>query len=51
MMGIQPSEFYKMSIKEITLAINGFTEYNTGKRSSPMNKDDLEDLMEQYPDN
>jgi len=50
-MGIQPSEFYSMSIAEITLAIDGFKEYNTGKQSSAMDRDDLKDLMERYPDN
>ena len=51
-MGIQPSEFYNMSIKEITLAIEGFKEYNTGsKNSSAMDKDELKELMERYPDN
>lgn len=38
-----------MSIKEITLAINGFKEYNGGK-SEPMDKSDLEQLRERYPD-
>jgi uncharacterized phage protein (TIGR02216 family) len=51
MMGIQPSEFWEMSIKEVTLVIEGFREYNTGKKSAPMTRDDLEDLMERYPDN
>gem|GEM_PF-1484918 len=51
MMGIQPSEFYNMSIAEITLAIDGFKEYNTGKQSSTMNKDELAELMQRYPDN
>ena len=38
-----------MSIKEITLAINGFKEYNGGK-SEPMDRADLERLKELYPD-
>tara|TARA_R100000664_G_C2729215_1_gene120248 strand:+ start:789 stop:908 length:120 start_codon:yes stop_codon:yes gene_type:complete len=38
-----------MSIKEITMAINGFKEYN-GNKSEPMDKDDLNKLMEMYPD-
>lgn len=40
-----------MSIAEITLAIDGFKEYNTGKQSSTMNKDELAELMQRYPDN
>ena len=38
-----------MSIKEITLAINGFKEYN-GNKADPMDKSDLDKLMERYPD-
>lgn len=40
-----------MSINEITMAINGFREYNTGKKeSSIMTMTDLDKLKERYPD-
>ena len=51
MMHLPPQQVWDMSIKEITLAIKGFTEYNTGKKSEPMDKSDLERLKEMYPDN
>ncbi|QDP61057.1 MAG: hypothetical protein Tp1123DCM1511741_46 [Prokaryotic dsDNA virus sp.] len=51
MMNINPCDFWNMSIKEITMAINGFKEYNTGKKAQePMNKDKLKKLQEMYPD-
>lgn len=49
-MHINPDSFWDMSIQEITLAIDGFREYNTGKTSDPMNMSDLDNLKEQYPD-
>lgn len=49
MMNLPPSQVWDMSIKEITLAINGFKEYN-GVKSEPMDKSDLDKLMERYPD-
>ena len=49
MMNLPPNQVWDMSIKEITLAINGFKEYN-GNKSSNMDRDELEKLMERYPD-
>ena len=49
MMHLPPNQVWDMSIKEITLAINGFKEYN-GNKSDPMDKSDLERLKELYPD-
>lgn len=48
--GIQPSEFWNMSLKELLLAIDGFTEFNTTKKDKPLSKDELNKLMELYPD-
>ena len=50
-MCLPPSQVWDMSIQEITLAITGFKEYNTGKRSDPVTKSELEELKERYPDN
>lgn len=50
MQGINPSQFWDMSIKEVTMAIDGFREYNTGKTSNPMSRNELEELKERYPD-
>tara|TARA_R100001460_G_scaffold46203_1_gene83656 strand:+ start:3533 stop:3688 length:156 start_codon:yes stop_codon:yes gene_type:complete len=51
MIGINPVVFWEMSITEISLAVKGFIEFNGGKKSGSMDKEDLEELMEMYPDN
>jgi len=50
MIGIQPSEFWDMSVYEVSLAIKGFREYNTGKTEKPMDKGELDKMKEMYPD-
>ena len=49
MMHLPPSCFWNMSIKEITMAIKGFKEYN-GNNDSPMDRSELDNLKEMYPD-
>lgn len=49
MMHIPSAQVWDMSLREITLAINGFKEYN-GNKSSNMDRDELDKLMEMYPD-
>ncbi len=51
MIGIQPDQFWNMSVNEIYIVIQGFAEYNGGKSSNPMDKEDLDKLMEMFPDN
>ena len=48
MIGIQPENFWNMSIAEVTLAIKGFSEVNGVKK--PIDKEELDELMELYPD-
>ena len=43
------TEFWSSSIREINLAVEGFMEFNGGKKE-PMNRNRLEELMERYPD-
>ena len=49
MMGMSLTEFWSSSIREINLAVEGFMEFNGGKKE-PMNRNRLEELMERYPD-
>ena len=51
MIGISPDVFWDMSITEITLAIKGFSEFNGGNKNIPMGSNELDELMEMYPDN
>tara|TARA_R110000787_G_scaffold37800_1_gene95772 strand:- start:2107 stop:2268 length:162 start_codon:yes stop_codon:yes gene_type:complete len=51
MMGMSPNNFWQSSPQEIYLAIEGFSEFNTGsEKEEPMNKDRLKEMMELYPD-
>jgi len=50
MMGINPQVFWECSVTEISLAVDGFSEFNGGK-GEPMSKNELNDIMEMYPDN
>jgi uncharacterized phage protein (TIGR02216 family) len=50
MIGMAPSEFWNASVVEIHAAIEGFMEFNTDGSAAPMRRDELQDLMERYPD-
>ena len=51
MMGMQPTEFWNCSPIEVYNAIEGFREFNSSNDNNrPMNRDELQDLMEMYPD-
>lgn len=50
-MGISPRDFWGMSLFELYAAINGFAEFHSGgSKPAPLTRDELEDLMERYPD-
>ena len=50
MIGMAPSEFWNCSVHEINAAIDGFLEFNTSNSPQPMDRDELQSLMERYPD-
>ena len=50
MIGMQPSEFWESSPKEIYAAIEGFREFNTSENTKPLTTGELDDLMELHPD-
>ena len=50
MIGIQPSEYWKLSPIEIYMAIAGFKEFNTAEEKTPLDRNELERLMELHPD-
>ena len=48
---LPPDAFWGMSLKELYSAIDGLSDYNSGgEQSGPMTRDELEELMERYPD-
>jgi|TARA_B100000131_G_C18037967_1_gene581201 hypothetical protein len=50
MIGWQPSEFWNASTQEVWSAIDGFAEFNGDGKEKPMDRDELEEMMELYPD-
>lgn len=50
MIGMAPSEFWNCSVFELNAAIEGFMEFNGSNQPKPMDRDELESLMERYPD-
>ena len=43
---MSPNNFWKSSPQEIYMAIDGFLEFNGGKKEEPMTKDRLNEMME-----
>lgn len=50
MIGIRAKDFWEMSPIEIYMALEGFVEFNGGEQDKPLTNQELEDLMELYPD-
>ncbi len=49
-MQMRPKDFWDMSMIEFNAALNGFADFHSGGRSSPLGKSELDDMMERYPD-
>lgn len=49
-MQMSANDFWEMSLFEFYAALNGFAEFHAGGKPPPLAKDELEDLMERYPD-
>lgn len=50
MMGMRPIDFWDLSPREMYLAIRGFKQFHAADENKPMDRDELENLMELYPD-
>lgn len=50
MLNLTPKDFWDMSPIEIYMAVEGFLEFNGGEKDKPLTNEELEDLMELYPD-
>ena len=50
MINMSPKDFWNLSPIELYAAVEGFLEFNTTNSSQPMTRDELDDLMELYPD-
>ena len=49
-MGLSPEVFWNMSLNEFYSALEGFKNFHSGSADEPMSRDELEELMERYPD-
>lgn len=43
-------EFWNLSLTEFLLAVEGFAEFHSGGKPPPLTKNELNELMERYPD-
>ena len=43
-------DFWGMSLSEFLLAVEGFSEFNSGGEKPPLSRNELNDLMERFPD-
>tara|TARA_R100000479_G_C6203722_1_gene135667 strand:+ start:102 stop:272 length:171 start_codon:yes stop_codon:yes gene_type:complete len=50
MMQLPPSVFWEMSPNEMYQAIKGFQKFNSVSDDEPLNRTELDRLMELYPD-
>ena len=50
MIRMSPNDFWNLSPREMYSAISGFLEFNTTPQDEPLNRNELENLMELYPD-
>lgn len=49
-MRIDPKVFWDMSFPELYAAFEGFAEFHSGGKPPPLRQNELEELMELYPD-
>ena len=50
LMGMRPKDFWEMSPIEMYQAMKGFKQFHATEKEKPMTSDELENLMELYPD-
>ena len=50
MMNMRPVDFWDLSPREMYLSILGFKKFHASEKEQPMDRDELDELMELYPD-
>ena len=45
-----PEEFWNMTMIEFCSACDGFASFHGADQNSPMTRDEMQDLMERFPD-
>jgi uncharacterized phage protein (TIGR02216 family) len=49
-MGLSPRDFWDLSLQEFYAATSGFAQFHSGGKPPPLTRDELNDMMERYPD-
>lgn len=49
-LSLRPSEFWNMTMIEFVSACEGFAKFHSTQPNAPMTRDEMQDLMERYPD-
>jgi hypothetical protein len=49
-MQMRPKDFWDMSLQEFFSATEGFADFHSGGTPPPLDKSELKDMMERYPD-
>jgi len=50
MMNMRPIDFWDLSPREMYLSIKGFKQFHAADHETPMDRSQLDNLMELYPD-
>lgn len=50
MMMMDPNVFWNLSPKEMYEAMKGFKRFHAAEQETPLSRDELDNLMELYPD-
>tara|TARA_R100000426_G_scaffold79964_2_gene57700 strand:+ start:1396 stop:1539 length:144 start_codon:yes stop_codon:yes gene_type:complete len=45
-----PEQFWSMTMIEFSCAVEGFSSFHASSSDTPLTKDELQDMMERYPD-
>ena len=45
-----PEQFWNLTMIEFSCAVEGFSSFHASQSDTPLTKDELQDMMERYPD-
>ena len=50
MLMMRPKDFWELSMVELYAAVRGFKQFHASTKEEPLHKEELDELMELYPD-
>jgi len=45
-----PEQFWNLTMIEFSCAVEGFSSFHASQSETPLTRDELQDMMERYPD-